>query len=29
MSCFVVREGKFIGNGFTCGVPRRQEYELN
>jgi len=29
MSCCVVREGKFIGNGFTSGVPRRREYELN
>jgi len=29
MSCYVVKEGKFIGNGFTCGVPRRREYELN
>jgi len=28
MSCCAIREGQFIGNGFTSGVPRRREYEL-
>jgi len=28
-SCCAVREGQFIGNGFTSGVPRRREYEVN
>ena len=29
MSCCVGREGRFIGNGFTSGVPMRREYVLN
>jgi len=29
MSRCAIREGQFIGNGFTSGVPRRREYEVN
>jgi len=29
MCCGAIREGQFIGNGFTSRVPRRREYEVN